>query len=100
MNQINDLPLTINQSVLCLTGNKQTDPTARSALAHVRCTSEKAEADEIIYGKTKMRRAKAGQPLQVLVLGLLRLGWELSPMKVGTLSKKLPVCVNRQLFLM
>ncbi|XP_067934243.1 protein Flattop homolog [Watersipora subatra] len=49
-----------------LPGNKQTDPTARSAQAHMRCTGEKAEADEVIYGKTKMRRAKAGQPLQAM----------------------------------
>lgn len=47
------------------TGNKQTDPMARSADAHFRNKDMKAEADEVIYGKNKMRRAKAGQPLEV-----------------------------------
>lgn len=49
-----------------LPGNKQTDPTARSADAHYRNVGMKAEADDVIYGRLKTRRAKAGQPLEAM----------------------------------
>ena len=60
-------------------GNKQLDPTARSADAHFRQMSAKMEADEVISGKSKHRRPKAGQPIGVntwLLFTHCRAGYE------------------------